>query len=260
MSDEAAFLTALKANPADDTARLVYADWLDEHDESQKAEYLRLVVQVARRDDNVAACPDGVQLCEIAKQLTTDWRSAAGSRFALVLDDYSDKIQTIKWIREVTGDGLGEAKVASETLPHALYTCAPFEMAFASYSLRPEPVTHVRIVPTNSPTAVGDANYQLRVNCSVFETPPLAQPELGRAEREAMDALTCVLAAAGVKTAEEVRAELLGQDILLVDSLTLDQARARKGELAALIPSRHSARSWYLWINRRPITLTPFTQ
>ena len=42
MSDEAAFLEVLKANPADDTARLVYADWLDEHDEPLKAEYLRL--------------------------------------------------------------------------------------------------------------------------------------------------------------------------------------------------------------------------
>lgn len=38
MSEEAPFLAALKANPADDTARRVYADWLDEHDEPAKAE------------------------------------------------------------------------------------------------------------------------------------------------------------------------------------------------------------------------------
>ena len=31
----------MKANPADDTARLVYADWLDEHGEPAKTEYLR---------------------------------------------------------------------------------------------------------------------------------------------------------------------------------------------------------------------------
>jgi uncharacterized protein (TIGR02996 family) len=48
MSEEAAFLMALKASPADDTARLVYADWLDDHDQPQKAEYLRLVAELAR--------------------------------------------------------------------------------------------------------------------------------------------------------------------------------------------------------------------
>jgi uncharacterized protein (TIGR02996 family) len=42
MSDEAAFLRAIQANPTDATAKLVYADWLDEHGESEKAEYLRL--------------------------------------------------------------------------------------------------------------------------------------------------------------------------------------------------------------------------
>jgi uncharacterized protein (TIGR02996 family) len=42
MSDEAAFLRAIQANPADTTAKLVYADWLDEHGEAEKAEYLRL--------------------------------------------------------------------------------------------------------------------------------------------------------------------------------------------------------------------------
>ncbi|VTS05823.1 TIGR02996 domain-containing protein [Gemmata obscuriglobus] len=36
MSDEAAFLEALKTNPADDTVRLVYADWLDEHNAPEK--------------------------------------------------------------------------------------------------------------------------------------------------------------------------------------------------------------------------------
>lgn len=32
MSDEAAFLAAIRAAPTDDLPRLVYADWLDEHD------------------------------------------------------------------------------------------------------------------------------------------------------------------------------------------------------------------------------------
>lgn len=44
MSDEAEFLRAIQANPADNTAKLVYADWLEERGESEKSEYLRLHV------------------------------------------------------------------------------------------------------------------------------------------------------------------------------------------------------------------------
>ena len=53
MSDEAAFLRAIQADPADATAKLVYADWLDEHGESEKAKYLRLAARtVASRRAN----------------------------------------------------------------------------------------------------------------------------------------------------------------------------------------------------------------
>ena len=54
MSEEAAFLEVLKSNPADDTARLVYADWLDEHGETLKADYLRLLVYFAQHEGNLA--------------------------------------------------------------------------------------------------------------------------------------------------------------------------------------------------------------
>src|SRR5215211_3965646 len=42
MSDEAAFLAAIRANPDDDAPRLVYADWLEE-----QAEYIRREIQHA---------------------------------------------------------------------------------------------------------------------------------------------------------------------------------------------------------------------
>jgi uncharacterized protein (TIGR02996 family) len=41
MSDEAAFLRAIQANPTDGVAYLVYADWLDEHGEPERAAFLR---------------------------------------------------------------------------------------------------------------------------------------------------------------------------------------------------------------------------
>lgn len=47
MSDEAALLRAIGAHPDEDTPRLMYADWLDEHGRAERAEYIR--VQVARQ-------------------------------------------------------------------------------------------------------------------------------------------------------------------------------------------------------------------
>ena len=44
--DETAFLDAVRTG--DDTARLVFADWLDDHGQSAEAEYVRLGVELAR--------------------------------------------------------------------------------------------------------------------------------------------------------------------------------------------------------------------
>src|SRR5262245_41656475 len=49
MHDEDDFLHKLLENPADDTTRLVYADWLDERDDTEskaKALFLRLTVRL----------------------------------------------------------------------------------------------------------------------------------------------------------------------------------------------------------------------
>lgn len=41
INEEAGFLTAIRNHPDDDTARLVYADWLQEHDQPERAEFIR---------------------------------------------------------------------------------------------------------------------------------------------------------------------------------------------------------------------------
>ena len=114
MSEEAAFLAALKANPADDVARLVYADWLDEHDEPKKAEYLRAVAELART--NAAPSEEFLML---ACELPFDWRLDTAARFSLVLDSFEPgtKIEAIKLVREMTGMGLAEAKRFVEQAP-----------------------------------------------------------------------------------------------------------------------------------------------
>src|SRR5262249_32706484 len=47
MTPEAALLQAIVENPADDAARLVYADWLEEHGDIDRAGFIRVQVQRA---------------------------------------------------------------------------------------------------------------------------------------------------------------------------------------------------------------------
>ncbi len=53
MTHDDAFLEDIGANPDDDTPRLVYADWLDDHGQSERAEFIRVQCERARvpRDD-----------------------------------------------------------------------------------------------------------------------------------------------------------------------------------------------------------------
>jgi uncharacterized protein (TIGR02996 family) len=131
MPDEQAFLNALKSSPADDTTRLVYADWLDERGESAKAGYLRHIVELvghAPGSTDYAEAAAGLLIA--ASELEKGWREAAGGRFDLVLVGYEPgfKIHTLKVAREITGVvALGNAKILTESVPVALFTSAPFE-------------------------------------------------------------------------------------------------------------------------------------
>jgi uncharacterized protein (TIGR02996 family) len=45
------FLQDIVTHPEDDTPRLVFADWLDEHGDAQRAEFIRVQVELHRLDD-----------------------------------------------------------------------------------------------------------------------------------------------------------------------------------------------------------------
>jgi uncharacterized protein (TIGR02996 family) len=51
VSERAALLRAIAQNPIDDTVRLAFADWLDEHGETDQAEFIRL--QIKRERSNL---------------------------------------------------------------------------------------------------------------------------------------------------------------------------------------------------------------
>lgn len=50
MSERDALIAAIKANPLEETPRLVFADWLDDHDENDLAKAVRLFVEAGRID------------------------------------------------------------------------------------------------------------------------------------------------------------------------------------------------------------------
>jgi uncharacterized protein (TIGR02996 family) len=49
MSDREALMRAICENPDDDTPRLVFADWLDEHGEPERAEFIRVQIEADRQ-------------------------------------------------------------------------------------------------------------------------------------------------------------------------------------------------------------------
>lgn len=53
MSERAAFINAILDNPADDTARLVFADWLEEHGEPERAEFIRVQIEADKLPEDV---------------------------------------------------------------------------------------------------------------------------------------------------------------------------------------------------------------
>jgi uncharacterized protein (TIGR02996 family) len=71
MTDEPALLAAIHAHPDEDTPRLAYADWLDEHDRPERAAFIRLQCDPARSADD----PDEAEflVAELEERHRTQW-------------------------------------------------------------------------------------------------------------------------------------------------------------------------------------------
>src|SRR5215467_10473117 len=54
MPDEQGFLAAIRENPDDDTPRLIYADWLDDRGDADRAEFIRVQCELAKYADRDA--------------------------------------------------------------------------------------------------------------------------------------------------------------------------------------------------------------
>lgn len=47
-TDHEAFMRSIIADPSNDMPRLVFADWLEEHDEPERAEFIRCQIELAK--------------------------------------------------------------------------------------------------------------------------------------------------------------------------------------------------------------------
>jgi uncharacterized protein (TIGR02996 family) len=74
-SDEQAFLAAIAAAPEDATARLVYADWLEERDDPRAA-YLRFLCDAAGWQNNTKRDIAIQQLQQLGDGFKHDWKAA----------------------------------------------------------------------------------------------------------------------------------------------------------------------------------------
>jgi uncharacterized protein (TIGR02996 family) len=61
MSDRTALLAAICAHPDEDTPRLVFADWCDEHGEGKRAAFIRARIEYHRLRAADTAAPTGAQ-------------------------------------------------------------------------------------------------------------------------------------------------------------------------------------------------------
>lgn len=88
MTDNEAFVRAILADPGDQATRLVYADWLEENGDKQRAEFLRLdaalVEKEAKQDDSaeqrerVRAARMRGRLMRLQAALNPAWLAAVG--------------------------------------------------------------------------------------------------------------------------------------------------------------------------------------
>jgi uncharacterized protein (TIGR02996 family) len=88
MNERDALLKAVCENPDDDTPRLVFADWLQEHDEEDRAEFIRLQIEVATLPDGKKKQKKQTREAELLDEHREEWteplKEFEGSR----TDDY----------------------------------------------------------------------------------------------------------------------------------------------------------------------------
>jgi uncharacterized protein (TIGR02996 family) len=101
MSEEEALLQAIHANPDDDTPRLVYADWLDEHGQPERAGFIRVQIELDARDDYSSDEHHKLFVRELSLSSKHEEKWAAQlSQFADAIDDQRIVVEFVRGFPE----------------------------------------------------------------------------------------------------------------------------------------------------------------
>lgn len=118
--EEEAFIATIGDARDEITPRLVYADWLDEHDEATRAEYLRVASTIAQLSESDRSLETLCrQLRLLAEQIPRSWRDRVGFEYRVLLDwfDPGELITVVRLLRMKFSLNLAEATAATRTLP-----------------------------------------------------------------------------------------------------------------------------------------------
>jgi uncharacterized protein (TIGR02996 family) len=252
MSEEAAFLAALKANPADDTTRLVYADWLDEHGAPAKAEYLRRVVYVARTLSMGAADSTAIEhAATFASALPREWRLEAACRFGVEFEGFDSgyKLESIKFVREVTGLGLGESKRLVESAPVALPLLTTIEGAAGMKAAQLG--SQLKMLPNIPLRVLGRTVgvFTVFVRISYHTHSPLEAAEAAFRN--------FLIAALGVSADQAVELRQAPQDVELASGLEYPELESRLRYWRSLLPPDDPMRHWGIDLQTLCSVVTP---
>ena len=174
MTDNDAFIASIREHPDDDVRRLIYADWLEEHDEAAKGEYLRIVHALMTLPEEDSKREGLIsRLLVISESVEAEWREAVGRRFDLVLEGWLANAATnvIRGLRTLAGFtlGVGQGVAHAQPRPLRLQTNRLREEleAFLNsinvnrFDLESPKSNMFRIVPTPlSPSALADASSE----------------------------------------------------------------------------------------------------
>ena len=123
MITDQAFLDAIRATPGDDTNRLVYADWLEDHsDPARPVHSSRTGIGTHGPGRSGLRCLEAeMQSCRQA--IDPRWVNEVSRAYDLVLVGYDvgKKIPVIHVLRELTSAYLAECKATSENLPATIW-------------------------------------------------------------------------------------------------------------------------------------------
>jgi uncharacterized protein (TIGR02996 family) len=127
---EDAFLRALQERPNDDTTRLIFADWLDEHgDEAGRARaaFIRLDTEFAAlREDDPARARMGKRRRRLAEQIDAGWLAVV-SKAPIELCEFAYECP-LKW-EELTPIGGDTTTRFCDMCQQNVYYCDTIEQA-----------------------------------------------------------------------------------------------------------------------------------